>query len=101
MCVAVGYERLAVDVFEGEKRLPLGGDSGVVQPCDMGMSQCREDVALAAEALGKLHSVHTQMRKLQCHRSLEHSIGALRQPHGAHPATSQLAKQAVRSYDRA
>ncbi|HEV8331213.1 MAG TPA: hypothetical protein VGQ22_07340 [Steroidobacteraceae bacterium] len=61
------------------------------------MSQRREDVALALEALDELRLARTLQRQLQRDIALQLSIAALREPDRAHAAAADLANQPVRA----
>src|SRR6185369_4728591 len=94
---AVLVDRSSLDVLEREIRLPLRGDTGIVEPSDVRMRERGENLALASEALGETPVPRGEMRQLQRDRSIENSVGALRQPDGAHAAAAELAYQPIRT----
>src|SRR5687767_13295397 len=78
-----------------EVRLACRAHTCVVESRDVRMSQRREDVALALEALDELTLARSLERQLQRHVALQLAIRALGEPHRAHAAAADFADQAI------
>ena len=94
---AVGVDALAFDVLQREIRLTVGREAGVVQPRDVRVLECGEDLALARQALAELGAPRHQARQLERHLAPLQHVGAFGQPHLAHAAFAEPADQFVRS----
>ena len=92
--LAVTVDALPVDRLECQVGLAIGGDTGVVQACDVRVVECGEDLALARDAHRQI-AAKRSMRQLERDAALHQPVGAVGEPHHAHAADTKLAHQPV------
>ena len=97
---AIGIDSFAFDVFERKVRAAMFIDTSVVKARDVRVAQARQNVVLAAHALGQA-ARPAQARQLQRHRALQAAVDPLGQPHQPHAPDTELADQPVRADLRA
>ncbi len=95
--VAVVGDRDTFHVLQRQVRLAFAADSGVEQPCDVGVRQARQDFALAAEAKSQVGIGEAGPQQLERHLPLVQSVGARGQPDHAHAAFAKDGIHAVGS----
>jgi hypothetical protein len=92
---AILIDTLALDVLDGEIRLPVCRDARIVQVRDVRMGQCRKNLAFPRHALREPRAPPPAVRQLQRHRPIDQAIGALGQPDHPHAAAAQLAHEPI------
>ena len=95
--IHVRRDRLAFHVLHRKPGLACLAGPGIVEARDVGVGELREDVALAAETLGPDFAPLVRRRELERHLPREAPVGLLGQPHFAHAAAADEAKQAKRA----
>jgi hypothetical protein len=102
--VAVGVDRVAIDIFEDEVRLPRRGDTGIEQASDVRMRQPPEEPAFAPEAflgarvtrLPANPRVHQRrVEELDRGARLEPAIKPFREPDRSHAAVPDRRNQPI------
>src|SRR5262245_40364286 len=86
LLVAICSNRHPRHVLQCEIGLVVRGNTCVVQTCDVGMNQTREDLAFAREALDQVAICECRVEELQRDLTREESIIAFREPYTSHSA---------------
>ena len=101
VAVAPGEQGFAFHELQGQVRLSLRRDAGIIKSRDVRVREPRQDVAFAGEAFGQLQMRQRAVRQLERHGALEHTVAAFGEPDRTHAAAPQFAQQAIRSDPRA
>ena len=99
MCIAPVGQGFAGDILHRQVRQSVRTHPGVVQPCNVGVLQRRQDVTLPGKTARKVLAQAQQHRELQGHVTLEGSVGALRQPYLGHAAFAEQPDDPVGAHD--
>ena len=84
MRVAPRRQWLTLHILQRKVGQSVRGDPGVVQPCDVGMFEARENVTLALIVPFEVPPQPRQFRQLQGHLTPVGAVGAARQPDLGH-----------------
>src|SRR5258708_39749823 len=93
--IAVGINRLTLDVLHDEIRPAVFGCATIEEPGDVGVVQAGQYLPLAAEPLDYRVCVQAAFDEFDRDLFLKRLVGADGQVNGAHPAVSDLADHAV------
>jgi hypothetical protein len=99
--LGVGDDGDALDVLDGEVRLPLVADPTVEQPGDVGVAQPGEDLALGQETAVDPVGVDAVSDQLEGDLLPELAVGPLGEIDDAHPPAGELADDSVGADDAA
>src|SRR5262245_14021567 len=95
MLVAPPMNGLAVDELHDKIRKAVFGLAAVYEPRDVGMIERREDLALAAEAIEDLFTVHSRANQLDRDAPMKSPGDRVRQVDGTHATGADFLEQPI------
>src|ERR1700683_4249692 len=95
--IAVGIDRLTLDVLEHEVGLRIVDDPGIDEACAIGMIQPAEHSSLASESLFSGPAKQVGVDELDRDCTLESSVGSAGSPDAPHAAPTDLGFDKVRA----
>jgi hypothetical protein len=81
-------ELAAIDVLHHQVKLAVFSDTAVQHPCDIGMTETGENLALLAEPLAEKVGHKGQVNQFDGDLLLKLPVGAMREIYGPHAATA-------------
>src|SRR6266446_8311370 len=95
--VAVGVDRLPLNVLHDEVGERIFGGAAIQQAGDIGMVQAGQDLALTATILDDVFSVLAALDELDGHFFLKGPIGTGGQVHGTHTSLADFSNDLIRT----
>ena len=93
--VAIPIDRFAINVFEDEIRLAIGGNAGIEEVGNVRMRKPAKDAAFAFESFFSRAPGERNVHELHRSLPLEPAVAATREPDAAHSALANLRNQGV------